>query len=72
MRVKNITVGQAFREFEAFKQANFQPGQRVFYDGPMDPLKRMAEQLQRELNAEIAAAGGLEAWQAQHHEVAHA
>lgn len=72
MKSKNVTVGQAFREFEAFKHTNFQSGQRTFYDGSMDPLKRMAEQIQRELESDIAAAGGLEAWRAQHHETAHA
>ncbi|MDD2536241.1 MAG: hypothetical protein PHW78_06725 [Macromonas bipunctata] len=72
MKSQGITVGQAFRDFEAFKHTNFPPGQRAFYDGPMDPLKRMAEQIQRELETEIAAAGGIEAWRAQHHEPAHA
>ncbi len=72
MKSKSVTVDQAFRDFEAFKQGNFQPGQRVFYDGSMDPLKRTAEQFQRELEAEVAAAGGLEAWRAQRSEPAHA
>lgn len=46
MTTEKTTVEQAFREFEEFKKAGFEPGQGVFYDGAMDPLKRMAELLQ--------------------------
>ncbi len=70
MTTEKTTVEQAFREFEEFKKADFEPEQGVFYDGAMDPLKRMAELLQRDLEAEIAADGGLQAWRSRQ-EVAH-
>ena len=72
MKSQGITVGQAFRDFEAFKHTNFPPGQRAFYDGPMDPLKRMAEQIRRELEAELPAAVGMWVGRAHHPEPAHA
>lgn len=71
MTTEKTTVEQAFREFEEFKKTGFEPAQGVFYDGAMDPLKRMAELLQRDLEADIAAAGGLQAWRSRQ-EVAHA
>ena len=70
MTTEKTTVEQAFREFEEFKKADFEPEQGVFYDGAMNPLKRMAELLQRDLEAEIAADGGLQAWRSRQ-EVAH-
>lgn len=45
-------------------------GDFVVFDGP-DAFESTTR-LQRELEAEIAAAGGIEAWRAQHHEPAHA
>ena len=35
-----------------------------FYDGPDDPLYAASAAFQRELEAEIEAAGGIEAWRA--------
>lgn len=35
-----------------------------FYDGPDDPLYAAAAEFQRELEAEIEAAGGIDAWRA--------
>ena len=59
-----LTFEPMVQEFEAFKAREFAPGTRVFYDGPMDPLQRWSAQESRRLDAEIEAAGGLEAWRA--------
>jgi hypothetical protein len=57
-------VGQLFEEYRAFSKDAFVPGDQVFYDGEMDPLKRWSAQEQAALGDEIDAAGGLEAWKA--------
>ena len=36
----------------------------TFYDGPDDPLYAASAAFQRELEAEIEAAGGIDAWRA--------
>lgn len=36
----------------------------TFYDGPDDPLYAASAAFQREIEAEIEAAGGIEAWRA--------
>lgn len=63
MTKSRVTVEQAFCEFEEFMRENFPDG-GVFYDGPMDPIYRIAQQYSDELDAEIAAAGGIDAWRA--------
>lgn len=35
-----------------------------FYDGPDDPLYAASAAFQREIEAEVEAAGGIEAWRA--------
>lgn len=52
------------------ERADVAPDDFLVFDGP-DAFESTAR-LQRELEADIAAAGGLEAWRAQHHEPAHA
>ncbi len=57
-----ISMQQMYDEFKEFKAREFKPGERVFYSGPMDPLVRWAQQEQDILNAEIEAAGSIDAW----------
>ena len=38
----------------------------TFYDGPDDPLYAAAAQFQAKIDAEIEAAGGIDAWREQH------
>jgi hypothetical protein len=44
-------MDQLFREYEEFRRAEFAEGERVFYDGDMDPLKRWAQEQAAALQA---------------------
>jgi hypothetical protein len=42
------------------------PFEGTFYDGPDDPVRAYSEKYRKAQDAEIVAAGGLEAWRQQH------
>jgi hypothetical protein len=42
---------QLFSAYESFKRTEFTEGERVFYDGDMDPLKRWAQEQAAALQA---------------------
>jgi hypothetical protein len=62
MKPVRISMQQMHDEYQAFKAREVKPGEHVFYSGHMDPLVRWAQQEHDSLNADIEAAGGIEAW----------
>jgi hypothetical protein len=44
-------MDQLSSEYEEFQRAEFAEGERVFYDGDMDPLKRWAQEQAAALQA---------------------
>ena len=59
-----LLVEQRDGTFTRKQRDELQPEDRVVFDGP--GAFAGTDKLQRELDAEIAAAGGLEAWRAAH------
>lgn len=57
-----LLVEQRDGTFTRKQRGELQPEDRVVFDGP--GAFASTDQLQRELDAEIAAAGGLEVWRA--------
>lgn len=48
-------LSQLFSEYDEFKGIEFSDGERVFYDGDMDPLKRWAEEQREAAMQQVAA-----------------
>jgi hypothetical protein len=46
-------MDQLSSEYEEFKRTEFAEGERVFYDGDMDPLKRWAQEQAAALSAPV-------------------
>ena len=44
------------------------PFEGTFYDGPNDPVRAYSKKYLKAQDAEIVAAGGLEAWRQQHNQ----
>jgi len=51
--MKKNDVDKIFNEFDAFKKENFNDGEKIFYDGEEDPLRRIGAAVQKDIETEL-------------------